>query len=516
MSWGNINQSDESFRGAETISRGARGAQPLPQPRSAPRAPAEGFVVDDVETRIQDRPAEAALPRATLTVLIGEQEGHRWFLNREEQVLGRGREVDLLLYDLAASRQHIRFLRHAEGFRFVDMESGNGTWLNGRRQSEGELYDGDELDVGESRLRFDSVGAARVREELGEDTNPDFKPPPAQRRAIYEWLSQFRGLLQAQRALLQNLPPRSRKLLLILLPVVGLMSTLIGMSLTPTPPPEQPPSSADDVSSTARLLRAQVEGELARGALREARTLLETRGGLLDRAAQGQLVLRLIQEEQALLDFEAARGHINMGRFAEALSLLRQIPEESRLSASEYGGTLKDELEERERSAALLAAVERGRLSSAERQLAEPPAGQLEQQLMRQLQTERALLRGERLDAQTEEYLANAMRLYQRGGMNEAKEQLRAALDARPAYGARALIQHRLGLLEEEHQAEYESSVAWQQQRYAEALQKLEAARQRDRQLSEGRGVHIRQLLRHYCEQLRGGSPTLYQQSCVE
>ena len=53
-------------------------------------------------------------------------------------------------------------------------------------------------------------------------------------------------------------------------------------------------------------------------------------------------------------------------------------------------------------------------------------------------------------------------------------------------------------------------------QRYAEALQKLNAARQRDGQLSEGRGVHLRQLLRHYCEQLRSGAPTLYQQSCSE
>jgi hypothetical protein len=72
--------------------------------------------------------------------------------------LGRTREADLFLRDPEVSRQHARFESNNGVVYLEDRKSSNGTFLNGRRLTEAiELREGDEIDVGTTRLVVTSV-----------------------------------------------------------------------------------------------------------------------------------------------------------------------------------------------------------------------------------------------------------------------------------------------------------------------------------------------------------------------
>jgi hypothetical protein len=72
--------------------------------------------------------------------------------------LGRTREADVVLRDPEVSRRHAR-LESRNGVVYVeDLESSNGTFLNGRRVTEPiEIREGDEIDVGTTRVVVTSV-----------------------------------------------------------------------------------------------------------------------------------------------------------------------------------------------------------------------------------------------------------------------------------------------------------------------------------------------------------------------
>ena len=73
------------------------------------------------------------------------REGESWFLNRSHTSLGRALDNDIVLLDIAASRKHAQIIRGSEGFILLDLRSANGIFLNGRRITEEDLYDGDEM-----------------------------------------------------------------------------------------------------------------------------------------------------------------------------------------------------------------------------------------------------------------------------------------------------------------------------------------------------------------------------------
>lgn len=68
-------------------------------------------------------------------------------------VVGRSSQADLVLIDPEVSRNHARF-ESADGIVYLnDMQSTNGTFLNGHRIAEPiEVRPGDRVDVGNARL----------------------------------------------------------------------------------------------------------------------------------------------------------------------------------------------------------------------------------------------------------------------------------------------------------------------------------------------------------------------------
>jgi pSer/pThr/pTyr-binding forkhead associated (FHA) protein len=89
---------------------------------------------------------------------IRERGASRSFRGRPPLELGRDRGAEIVVHDPEVSRRHARFESH-EGFVYVDdLKSSNGTFLNGRRIMEAiEIRQGDEIDVGTTRIRVTSV-----------------------------------------------------------------------------------------------------------------------------------------------------------------------------------------------------------------------------------------------------------------------------------------------------------------------------------------------------------------------
>ncbi len=69
-------------------------------------------------------------------------------------VLGRGDEATLRLFDETASRRHAEVRREGDGVVVEDLGSANGTRVNGARVTRALLADGDEIAIGDVRLRL--------------------------------------------------------------------------------------------------------------------------------------------------------------------------------------------------------------------------------------------------------------------------------------------------------------------------------------------------------------------------
>jgi pSer/pThr/pTyr-binding forkhead associated (FHA) protein len=89
------------------------------------------------------------------------QPAQQWLMSRESLVLGRGEECDIVLEERSVSRQHIRIYKEDDKFFVQDLDSKNGTWLNGTQfKGVREIRDNDEIRVALSvRVRFIGSGS---------------------------------------------------------------------------------------------------------------------------------------------------------------------------------------------------------------------------------------------------------------------------------------------------------------------------------------------------------------------
>lgn len=99
--------------------------------------------------------------RPALVFLSGELIAVPIPLEREEVILGRALEADVRVNDTLVSRQHARITaaptesRVAMEYVLHDLDSRNGTFLNGRRVRREKLENGDKITIGDTILRFD-------------------------------------------------------------------------------------------------------------------------------------------------------------------------------------------------------------------------------------------------------------------------------------------------------------------------------------------------------------------------
>ena len=87
----------------------------------------------DPET-IRKELEQAAEQPACLIVVRGSPQGHRYFLNQQETIIGRDPAVDIAITsDQNISRKHARVTIEGEQVVLTDLGSSNGTKINGKR-----------------------------------------------------------------------------------------------------------------------------------------------------------------------------------------------------------------------------------------------------------------------------------------------------------------------------------------------------------------------------------------------
>ena len=99
--------------------------------------------------------AEAAA-RAVLVICNGGFEGMSYELASEETIIGRNPTTDITLLDENISREHSIILRDPETgtYSIEDLQSTNGTKVNGKRVRSADLQHEDEIEIGHTRFRF--------------------------------------------------------------------------------------------------------------------------------------------------------------------------------------------------------------------------------------------------------------------------------------------------------------------------------------------------------------------------
>ncbi|TEU13290.1 MAG: FHA domain-containing protein [Anaerolineales bacterium] len=98
---------------------------------------------------------------AVLILREGQGMGTRWMIDRDNMVIGREENCDIVLLSRQVSRNHAR-IRRSDGRHILeDLGSKNGTFVNGHKLTEPyTLQDGDEIQVALSfKLFFVDAGA---------------------------------------------------------------------------------------------------------------------------------------------------------------------------------------------------------------------------------------------------------------------------------------------------------------------------------------------------------------------
>lgn len=93
---------------------------------------------------------------ARLVICNGGFEGMEYELRSEETLIGRNPTTDVTLLDENISREHALILFDEEAGTYIieDLQSTNGTKVNGKGVRSHELQHGDEIQIGHTVFRF--------------------------------------------------------------------------------------------------------------------------------------------------------------------------------------------------------------------------------------------------------------------------------------------------------------------------------------------------------------------------
>lgn len=203
-------------------------------------------------------------------------------------VIGRGADCDVVLDDDSVSRKHAELARDDRGvYRVKDLESGNGTFLNGKPVGREPLLvpEGAKLRFGDVELLF-------------------WRPPT-------------------------GMSPEKRQKILVGALGVAIIAVAALIVLKPQRKAntQEEPDTGDQATAYTDQAQAAIESERFDEAARLAQAAIDK-----DPVAPGprKLLAQARQEQQAQKTFNDATSKAQVGREDEALQLLAQVPASSR------------------------------------------------------------------------------------------------------------------------------------------------------------------------------------------
>ena len=147
--------SEGRFRVTGRVEASQQAAEPTP-------ARPDGYGAAPVGPSTAMLPGEARAPRvhapASLVLLSGGQAVQAFPLGEAELSIGRAEQSDITLSDPGVSRLHARIIREGDDFIVEDLQSTNGTEVNGRPIRRRRLANGDVIKLANSHLQFRREG----------------------------------------------------------------------------------------------------------------------------------------------------------------------------------------------------------------------------------------------------------------------------------------------------------------------------------------------------------------------
>jgi pSer/pThr/pTyr-binding forkhead associated (FHA) protein len=108
------------------------------------------------------RTARPAGAEAGLQVLQGPAARPYAAMRRGQLIIGRAQHCDLCLHDPQVSARHATIQQTPGGYVLTDLNSTNGTYVDGQRVQQVQLRGGERVRVGHSELLFSAEGAGRA------------------------------------------------------------------------------------------------------------------------------------------------------------------------------------------------------------------------------------------------------------------------------------------------------------------------------------------------------------------
>lgn len=117
-----------------------------------------------------DRTSDKDKP--VIIVTEGPLRGQQWVMHGEQMIIGRSSECDIVIPERRVSREHVRIWRDGDACMVEDLQSKNGTHVNGLLlESPKALNEGDEIQIALCvKLRF--VGAEATVPLTLDDAQP--------------------------------------------------------------------------------------------------------------------------------------------------------------------------------------------------------------------------------------------------------------------------------------------------------------------------------------------------------
>ncbi len=251
-----------------------------PRPGPGSRTPIDGD--SDIAPMAGGAPAHASDPLPQATARIIGPAGEQWAFGGADLTVGRAHDNDIRLTDPTVSRYHLRLMYSDGEPVVVDLNSSNGTYINGAQvRGVHILRDGDVIEAGDAKLVFRAPAAP---------PRPEAEPPSEGGRVSPEAVPRHaadveRGAPAAEAAPAEAAPPLAR---------VG-DSPSAPAGAVAGPPPRPVPSAGRD----------------ERGPMTRHEILSTSRGvAVAELQPVGALSIESADQFRALCDELLAAGHI--------------------------------------------------------------------------------------------------------------------------------------------------------------------------------------------------------------
>lgn len=136
----------EPLEDAPNLSLQSAEAAEAPQPILSAQG---GFALED-PTRV----VATSGPQFQLIFKPGDANVLDYNLDKDEIFIGRGKDCDVVLTDKKVSRKNAHVFRSGNVISIKDLESANGTYVNGKKITETVLSGGDKIKIGEAEFEF--------------------------------------------------------------------------------------------------------------------------------------------------------------------------------------------------------------------------------------------------------------------------------------------------------------------------------------------------------------------------